>query len=146
MRTFIAVLFASTVVTLLVAQVREHGSKSVPPDPDTTHLISSLDGSKLFQAYCAVCHGLDARGSGPMAPALKTAPPDLTRLAARNGGTFPAARMARVITGDEPLSAGHGSRNMPIWGPIFSQIAWDQDLGRIRVHNLAGYLERIQER
>ena len=81
-----------------------------------------------------------------MASALKTTPPDLTRLAARNGGTFPAAHMARVITGDEPLSAGHGSRNMPIWGPIFSQIAWDQDLGRIRVHNLAGYLERIQER
>ena len=33
---------------------------------------------------------------------------------------------------------------MPVWGPIFSQIAWDQDLGQIRVYNLAKYLEKIQ--
>jgi hypothetical protein len=52
----------------------------------------------------------------------------------------------RVISGEEQLTAAHGSREMPLWGPIFSQIAWDQDLGRVRVHNLAKYLESIQAR
>jgi len=33
---------------------------------------------------------------------------------------------------------------MPVWGPIFSQIVWDQDLGQIRVYNLAKYLEKMQ--
>jgi hypothetical protein len=35
---------------------------------------------------------------------------------------------------------------MPVWGPIFSQVAWDQDLGRMRVYNLAKYLEALQSK
>ena len=30
---------------------------------------------------------------------------------------------------------------MPAWAPLFSQIIWDQDLGPIRLYNLARYLE-----
>jgi hypothetical protein len=33
---------------------------------------------------------------------------------------------------------------MRIWGPIFFQIAWDVDLGSVRVDNLAHYLEGMQ--
>ncbi len=33
---------------------------------------------------------------------------------------------------------------MPVWGPIFSQFAWDQDLGKIRVYNLAKRIEEMQ--
>src|SRR5271169_6065957 len=43
-------------------------------------LIDSIQGSKLYGAYCAVCHGRDAKGSGPMASSLKKAPSDLTRI------------------------------------------------------------------
>jgi hypothetical protein len=79
-----------------------------------------------------------------MAKSLKTAPPDLTRIAARNGGMFPLARVRRIIAGEESLAAGHGTKEMPVWGPIFSQVARDQDLGRVRVDNLARYLETLQ--
>lgn len=79
-----------------------------------------------------------------MAKSLKVPPPDLTRLAMRNGGSFPMARIQRIISGEEPRPAGHGTREMPVWGPIFSQIAWDQDLGRVRVNNLARYIEGMQ--
>ena len=34
---------------------------------------------------------------------------------------------------------------MPIWGPIFSQVIWDQDLGRMRIHNLSTYIRRLQQ-
>lgn len=112
--------------------------------PETTHLIDSVQGPVLYRAYCAVCHGKDGKGGGPMAKSLKVPPPDLTRLATRNGGSFPMARIQRIISGEEPRPAGHGTREMPVWGPIFSQIAWDQDLGRVRVNNLARYIEGLQ--
>ena len=124
-----------------------------PPQPakapntkaqEDTHLIASLEGHELYQAYCAVCHGKEAKGDGPMARALKTAPPDLTRIAARNRGMFPLQRVQDIISGESEVNA-HGTREMPLWGPIFSRVAWDQDLGRVRVFNLAKYLETIQK-
>jgi len=89
---------------------------------------------------------MDGKGDGPMAASLKTPPADLRRIAARSGGAFPMARVQRVITGEASLPAGHGTREMPLWGPVFSQIAWDQDLGRVRVNNLARYIEKMQTR
>jgi len=40
--------------------------------------------------------------------------------------------------------AAHGSREMPIWGPIFHQIEEDIDRGHVRMENLVKYLESIQ--
>jgi mono/diheme cytochrome c family protein len=115
-----------------------------PAGPETVKLISSIDGPTLYRTYCAVCHGNSGKGGGPMAESLKVPPSDLTHIAARNGGEFPLARVEKIITGDQELTGGHGTRSMPIWGPIFSQIAWDQDLGRLRTRNLATYLQHIQ--
>ena len=103
-----------------------------------------VQGASLYQAHCAVCHGRDAKGGGPMATSLKVSPPDLTRIAARNGAHFPLARVQKIIAGEVPIPAGHGTREMPVWGPVFSQIDWDQDLGQIRVYNLAKYIEQKQ--
>ena len=114
------------------------------PQQETARLIDSIQGPALYATYCAVCHGTEGKGNGPMAKALRVAPPGLTRLAARNGGKFPVSRVQKIIASKEPVPAGHGTREMPVWGPIFSQIAWDQDLGQIRVYNLAQYLEKMQ--
>jgi mono/diheme cytochrome c family protein len=111
---------------------------------DERPLISSLQGSDLYKTYCASCHGEDAKGRGPMAAWLKVPPADLTRIAARNAGKFPLERVDRIISGEEALPSGHGTRMMPIWGPIFSQVTRDQDLGRVRIDNLARYLRDIQ--
>ena len=109
-----------------------------------TRLINSLQGAELYKADCAVCHGSDAKGNGPMSKSLRSAPSDLTRIAARNGGSFPLVRVRNVISGEEALGAGHGTREMPVWGPIFSQVGQDQDFGRVRIDNLARYLESLQ--
>lgn len=77
--------------------------------------IQSLNGMELYQRLCASCHGADARGDGPVAPTLKVATPDLTRLAARDGGEFPTEDVRRIIDGRSDRRA-HGPRDMPIWG------------------------------
>ena len=114
--------------------------------PEERQLMESLDGPALFQAYCATCHGSEARGNGPAVSALKTAPPDLTTISARNGGKFPFARVEKIISGEDLNLASHGSRDMPIWGPVFGQIVWDQDLGSVRIYRLTKYLESLQQK
>lgn len=54
--------------------------------PETTHLIDSIQGPALYTAHYAVCYGKDGKGGGPLAKSLKVAPPDLRRIAMRNGG------------------------------------------------------------
>jgi len=75
------------------------------------------EGKALFTHYCATCHGLDAAGNGPMAPAMSLQPKNLTLLAAENGGVFPVLRVVMRIDGREPL-VSHGSE-MPIFGDFF---------------------------
>lgn len=100
------------------------------------------DGSALYVSYCASCHGMTGKGDGPMATALKTPPPDLTRISARNNGKFPLERVVKAISGNTVRA--HGTRDMPIWGPFFSRVENDQDVGPVRVDNLARYLRQIQ--
>jgi mono/diheme cytochrome c family protein len=113
--------------------------------PETGHLIPSLDGPTLYLTYCAVCHGKTGGGNGPMASVLKTQVPNLTQIAKRNGGVFPFARVQKIIEGTESIGLGHGTRDMPIWGPIFSRVADDRDYGKVRIYSLTKYLESIQK-
>lgn len=77
----------------------------------------AADGEALYMDHCATCHGIEARGNGPMAPVLVIQPPDLTALARKNGGAFPLLEAASRIDGRDPLVA-HGSP-MPVYGPYF---------------------------
>jgi hypothetical protein len=50
----------------------------------------------------------------------------------------------RIIAGEQASAETHGQREMPIWGPILSQVQRDRDLGKVRIRNLAKYLESLQ--
>ena len=69
-------------------------------------------GKDLFKAYCASCHGSDAKGKGPMATSLRVQPADLTRISIRNRDVFPMMRVQKIISGEELLPSGHGSREI----------------------------------
>jgi len=141
-RLTLAVIFAALLAFALSAR---QGSVAKQESAEARQpLIPSLEGGDLFRAYCASCHGKDAKGGGPAAPALKAKLPDLTRIRQRSGGRFPADRVEKIIAGDEIITAAHGSREMPVWGPVFGQIAWDRDLGKVRLHNLTKYIESLQ--
>jgi len=105
---------------------------------------SAGSGQEMFTAYCASCHGADLKGNGPAAPALKIAPPDLTTLAKRNGGKFPTLHVAHIIAGEENYPA-HGSKDMPVWGPVFRAVSQhDQSMVTLRVNNLTSFIEQHQ--
>jgi mono/diheme cytochrome c family protein len=107
---------------------------------------SPSSGKDMYVAYCASCHGQDGMGNGPAAPALKTRPTDLTILAVKNGGKFPDTHIAEVIKGDT-LTAAHGNKEMPVWGPVFLSLdRHDPAQKQMRIHNLAAYLESIQQK
>ena len=140
-------LLAFTLAAPIVNGAWEKSAKDVPLKGGgvSAPLISSIQGPALFRSYCASCHGADAKGGGPAAASLKIQPSDLTRISARSGGAFPKARVERIISGEEQPASGHGSSQMPVWGPIFSQVDNDRDLGRVRIDNLTRYLIGIQQ-
>jgi mono/diheme cytochrome c family protein len=76
-------------------------------------------GQRIYERHCAVCHGLDGTGAGPLAAELRFPPADLTRLAAQVGGVFPLETVARAIDGRTTRT--RGTRDMPVWGEIFAR-------------------------
>ena len=52
--------------------------------------------------------------------------------------------MTKIISGDETILA-HGTREMPVWGPIFHRIQEDRNYGEVRLQNLTDYLKSIQK-
>jgi mono/diheme cytochrome c family protein len=116
-----------------------------PANPPLT--IRSVVGGDSFRFYCATCHGRDGKGNGPVVAALKRPPPDLTRVALRNGGVFPRARVEAYLTDDGvPPAAAHGNTEMPVWGPIFRGLDPSDALVKVRIANLVGFIESIQVR
>lgn len=119
---------------------------------------AALPGEDMFNTYCAVCHGKDAKGNGPAAAALKVPPPDLTTLAQRHGGKFPTEFVTNVLQyGAEDIKA-HGSRDMPVWGSLFGPtgalsksqsrpLAEEREADAavaLKIQNLTQYIESLQ--
>ena len=102
-------------------------------------------GRAIYQDHCASCHGVNADGHGPIAPALSTPPANLRLLSERYGNPLPADQIARFIDGRADVKA-HGPRDMPVWG----EEAWNYDgkgsKGRTSawVKKLIAYLQSIQ--
>lgn len=107
-------------------------------------------GEAEYLNSCAVCHGLDGKGDGPLGDVLLKRPADLTRLSERNGGAFPYSRVFATIDGRYALPS-HGDREMPVWGRQFLEEdakVYGPSGGEVvtteRIHNLAGYIETLQ--
>jgi mono/diheme cytochrome c family protein len=131
---------ASFIAIAAVSAAPPGGEVQQPP----AVLAESLAGSDSFELYCAACHGEDGRGAGPVARALRTRPADLTTLARRNGGSFPAAQTRAFVTGTGRELAAHGSTEMPVWGPMFRAFESDART-RERIDNLVAYIATLQQ-
>ncbi len=108
-----------------------------------------MAGELEYQRYCAVCHGVDAKGHGVMRSFLTVEPSNLTQESKKNDGKFPFWRIYGVIDGREEVR-GHGTREMPIWGARFRSQAGGDDTGSKsqvagRILGLVFYLQYLQE-
>lgn len=115
--------------------------------PATCSADSISEGRKLYLRNCAACHGVNADGNGPAAPALTIKAPDLRTLSARYGNPLPQEQIARFIDGRADVVA-HGPRDMPVWG----EKVWEYPEGTgnpnqvtPRVAALIEYLQSIQK-
>lgn len=107
-------------------------------------------GQAEYLNSCAVCHGVDGKGDGPLRDLLIKRPADLTHLSERNGGTFPYSRVFATIDGRYAIPS-HGGREMPVWGRHFLEDdakTYGPSGGEVvtteRIHNLTGYIETLQ--
>ena len=107
---------------------------------------AALMGSTTFKTFCASCHGKTARGDGPLAEHLRFVPPDLTRIAKRNGGTFDAEKVAKIIDGRQAVK-GHGGSDMPVWGDAFLRSREGYDAAKVKekIGELVHFLASLQE-
>jgi len=131
-----AVLFLGT--TLAMAQEENKVIKK-----GVVQMTSAASGEEMFNTYCAVCHGKDAKGDGPAASELKIPPANLTLLARNHDGKFPGDYVAQVIQSGPRDAKAHGSKDMPVWGRVFSSIG-DSASVKMRIYNLSKYIESLQ--
>jgi mono/diheme cytochrome c family protein len=99
-----------------------------------------FDGKRAYLNLCASCHGISAKGDGPVAPHLSQKPPDLTNLAAANGRMFPSEHVYAAIDGRLGIGV-HGTREMPVWG-IASRVS--PAFYRRRTWAIIDYLATLQ--
>ncbi len=103
--------------------------------------------AQFFAENCTDCHGASGRGDGPSATGAEPEVPDLTRIAARNGGTFP--RIAVMSQIDGYSRSGHGM--MPEFGEVLQGETMLIDTGAarltpapVRLVELTAYIEALQ--
>lgn len=96
-------------------------------------------GKREYEAACVTCHGPGGAGNGPMAGYLTGRLPDLSTLAKRNNGVFPFERVYDTIEGTGAVK-GHGSREMPVWGPRYSEKAVEHYMDFPRPYDTAAFV------
>jgi mono/diheme cytochrome c family protein len=104
-------------------------------------------GEAVYRTYCAVCHGNGGKGDGPLSASLRVAPPDLTLMAKKNGGTFPRDQVYRIVDGRKPVK-GHGGADMPVWGDAFRQSkdGYSEAAVKEKIEAVVDHLDTLQQR
>lgn len=102
-------------------------------------------GSELFRSYCVACHGKAGRGDGALGDLMKVRPPDLTVFSRDNGGVFPSEMVKKIIDGRQPV-AGHGGKDMPVWGDAFQSASGGSGEAAVqeRIEALVRHIESLQ--
>ena len=140
-------LFLLVALTGCVQEESTQSTADVEAIPATDTADVVLSGEALYAEHCAYCHGPEGEGDGDIADALKNDPTDLTRMAAQHGGTFPEEYAREIIDG-RTMIPSHGTREMPIWGNIWTRsdgVPSQEEVTRARIDTLIQYLRSIQE-
>ncbi len=143
-------LSAVIIALAMIAMAQAAPSQEQEQEKEIKHVpvkqTNASSGQEMFNSYCAVCHGVDGKGAGPAASALKVVPTDLSALSAKNGGKYPSLHVSSVLRGEAETPA-HGSKDMPVWGPLFRHLSQGHDAEvQQRIANLNQYVESLQKK
>ena len=115
--------FVLSVAMLLAVAVHAQSGGAAPAAPAMKNPVPSTPasitaGAAVFKKYCAFCHGVGAKGNGPLAPKGSN-PPDLTDTTWDHGSTDAAIHAL--------LNAGVGPAfvMVPFKGKIPDQDLWN---------------------
>ncbi len=140
-------LLAGAALLLALAGV---GAGAGAAEEEDSEELKAAKGKVTFRVYCSNCHGADGEGDGKLAPLLSVEPADLTRLVTKKDkGEFPAERVRQAIDGRAEV-AGHGYREMPVWGDVFqpgnSEMSDPEklDVAKRKIAELVAFLRTIQ--
>lgn len=132
------IAIAASVFSLVLVMASDFAAQNAQAGRQSPYVEK---GRKLFNQYCATCHGVTAKGEGPVAAALKVGPPDLTTLQ-KPGEKFPFFRVQTKIDGEKEVEA-HGPRKMPVWGTVFKSTSGELQR-HADVYALVRYIESLQ--
>jgi mono/diheme cytochrome c family protein len=141
------VILSLASVPAAVGQARPPGlppsKPKLPVSPDGG--VEAVSGAYAYRTSCASCHGPLGKGDGPLAESLRFTPPDLSLIAKRNGGEYPAETVHRIVDGRRPLP-GHGGPDMPIWGDAFKnpETGFDDASVKGKIRAVVEYVRTLQ--
>jgi len=136
-----AALLTALLLSSATVAMGQDGNKTIKKA--LAPVTSAASGELNFNTYCAVCHGKGGKGDGPAASEFKIPPANLTLLAANNNGKFPADHVAETIRTGPRDAKAHGSKDMPVWGPVFVSMGGSGAADQ-RIYNLTKYIETLQ--
>jgi mono/diheme cytochrome c family protein len=136
------VLLTALLFAFCAATARGNPAQDQDKDQLPANYVPS--GGQIFKQYCAACHGVGAKGNGPVRRSLRLPAPDLTTLTKRHGGKCPYAYVTGVLR-FAPGVPSHGSGSMPMWGPLF-EYYYNRSSAEKRIQNLCDYLASLQEK
>jgi mono/diheme cytochrome c family protein len=114
------------------------------PEEEAADASTLEIGAMLYRVHCQSCHGEAGHGDGLIAKYLTIPTADLTTISERRGGEFPFDEMYDIVDGrDLP---GHGTRAMPVWGPVFKVTEENPDkrLIKEKITALVHHLKSLQ--
>ena len=135
-----------TALTAALAVSMSYADQSSSKVTLSVSKTTPTSGKQMYASYCAPCHGVNAKGQGPVASQLRTQPTDLTALSKNNRGKYPDTHVVTVLQFGAEIPS-HGSVELPVWGPILGKMDMANDQARaLRISNLSRYLDSIQAR
>lgn len=112
-------------------------------------LEASSSGEALFKENCVSCHGTAGRGDGPASAGLSTQPADLTRIADRRDGVWPALEIMSILDGYARNTLPR--EDMPVFEGFLDNEMTEFDTGNgvstlvpTKLIEVVNYLETIQ--
>jgi mono/diheme cytochrome c family protein len=140
--------FRTTIAASMGAVLLAACTQGTKPPEDTIANEVVARGQIVYAKACSQCHGTAGEGGGPASLGLGVAPPELIKLSASNGGSFPRAYVRQYVLGlteDNDLAGPMPDFARVGLRHVYPKGGADGEVLETDFEGLLDYLEAIQE-